>query len=52
MRTDEERLNFLQKLTDSGHIRKVILRNSTKGRGCVDGNKLFNICKNISTRDD
>jgi len=34
MRTDEERLNFLQKLTDEGrYTGKVILRQSSTGRG-------------------
>jgi hypothetical protein len=34
MPTDEERLNFLQKLTDDGrYTGKVILRNSSTGRG-------------------
>ena len=34
MRTDEERLTFLQKLTDDGrYTGKVILRRSSTGRG-------------------
>ena len=34
MPTDEERLNFLQDLTDAGrYTGKVILRNSSTGRG-------------------
>jgi len=34
MLTDEERLNFLQKLTDEGrYTGKVILRRSSTGRG-------------------
>ena len=35
MRTDKERLDFLQKLTEQGeYTGTVIMRNSTTGRGC------------------